>query len=282
MVEHHVARTGCTTLCYTGGVALNCVANAKLLAETPLERLYIPPAPGDYGQCIGNALYGYHLHEGYRDRTPLSDTYLGRSCSSERIESVLNQAPRDIAYRRLDAVERFVAEALADGAIVVHFHGGSEFGPRALGHRSILADPRQGETCDYVNESVKSRESYRPFAPTILRERYTEYFEGEPRIPSEYMLLAQTVKADKREEIPAVVHTNETARLQTVTPEQNPRFHAIISEFDQLTGTPVVLNTSFNLSGEPIVETPSDAISTLRRSGLDYLVLDQYLIEDDS
>lgn len=282
MVEHHVARSGCTTLCYAGGVALNCVANTKLLTETPLEQLHIPPAPGDYGQCIGNALYGYHLHQDNRDRTPLSDTYLGQPYSIERIESALERAPNDIAYRQVDAVDRFVAQALADGATVGHFNGGSEFGPRALGNRSILADPRQEEIRDYVNESVKFRESYRPFAPTILRERYTEYFEGEPRPPSQYMLLARTVHADKRAEIPAVVHANNTARLQTVTANQNPRFHAIISEFDRLTGTPVVLNTSFNLSGKPIVETPSDAISTFRRSGLDYLVIDQYLVEDDS
>ncbi len=281
MVEHHVERTGCTTLCYAGGVALNCVANTKLLTETPLERLHIPPAPGDYGQCIGNALYWYHIQEGNRDRTPLSDTYLGQSYSIERIESALNQAPNDIAYRRVDSVERFVAEALADGAIVGHFNGSGEFGPRALGNRSILADPRHEETRDYVNKSVKFRESYRPFAPAILRERYGEYFEGDPRSPSEYMLLARTVKADKRTEIPAVVHANETARLQTVTADKNPRFHAIISEFDQITGTPLVLNTSFNLSGEPIIETPSDAISTFRRSGLDYLVLDQYLVKED-
>lgn len=280
MVEHHVERTGCQTLCYAGGVALNCVANTKLLRETPLERLHIPPAPGDYGQCIGNALYGYHIYRGNRDRTKLKNTYLGRPYSDEEIEAALHQTSADIVSWQPESVERFVAEAIADGNIVGHFAGGSEFGPRALGNRSILGDPRQADTRDYVNDSVKFRESYRPFAPTVLRERYTEYFESKPRPSSKFMLLAQPVKAEKQDEIPAVVHANGTARLQTVSSDENPRFHAIISEFDRLTGTPLVLNTSFNLSGEPIVETPSDALSTFRRSGLDYLVLNEYVISD--
>ena len=279
MAGQYVERTGCQTLCYAGGVALNCVANAKILRETDVEHLFIPPAPGDYGQCLGNALYGYYNVLGNERDEGLTSVYLGRKYGDGAISSALEQYSDQVEFRRVKNVPELVASRLQDGKIVGHYHGRSEFGPRALGNRSILADPRNPETKSYVNESVKFREEYRPFAPSILREAYSDFFDDEWAPLCRYMLLAQPVKDERRRKIPATVHVNDTARLQTVSTADNPRFYAIIEAFANRTGIPVVLNTSFNLAGEPIVERPEDAIDTYLRSGMDILVLDNYVVE---
>lgn len=279
LVDHYAARTGHETLCFAGGVALNCVANERIRRETRIERIYVPPAPGDYGQPLGNALYGTYLVGNNERRVELSNAYFGRTYPDAAIKETL-EATDGVTYRVADDVQEFVASALANGDLVGHFHGRSEFGPRALGNRSIIADPRDEETKTYVNRNVKFRENFRPFAPTILREYYDEYFDAEWNPPCQFMILAQRVRPSKVDEIPAVVHVNGSSRVQTITREQNARYYDIIDEFYRRTGVPVVLNTSFNLAGEPIVETPQDAVSTFLRSGLDYLVLGDYVVRE--
>lgn len=282
IVDHYVARTGQRRLCYAGGVALNCVANQRLLEETAIEELFVPPAPGDFGQPLGNALYGYHDRLGHEQTATLTDAYLGRGYDDSAVEAALAAHDDEVTYHRSGDVPATVSEALIDGAIVGHFHGRSEFGPRALGNRSILADPRQASTRDRVNEQVKFREEYRPFAPTVLKDYHDAYFDADWNPPCQFMLLAQPPDPGHRTDIPAVVHENGTSRVQTVTRDQNPRYYDIIDAFRRRTGVPVVLNTSFNLSGDPIVETPTDAISTFRRSGLDTLVLGNYIVQEST
>lgn len=277
IIDYYSDVTDFDTLCYAGGVALNCVANERIRRETGIEQLFISPAPGDYGQPLGNAVYGYSHCEDCGRPAELSNAYFGRAYSRENITDTL--ANHDVDYWISDDVPEFVANALADSKLVGHFHGRSEFGPRALGNRSILADPREKETKSYVNKNIKFRENFRPFAPTILREHYDSYYDAEWDEPCQFMTLAQRVHDSKADDIPAVVHVNGTSRLQTVSREQNNRYYDIIDKFSQRTGVPVVLNTSFNLAGEPIVETPADALSTFLRSGLDYLVLGDCVVE---
>lgn len=281
LIDELVDATSLTTLCYAGGVALNCVANERLRQETPLERLFIPPAPGDYGQCLGNALYGWYCHLNKERGSPITTAYLGRSYGRSTITRALSEYKDEITVTTPRDIPTYVADRLTEGSIVGVFDGRSEFGPRALGNRSIIADPRDPKMKDRVNENIKFREEYRPFAPTVLREHYDEYFDSSWELPCEYMILAQPVEIESEERIPAVTHVNETARLQTVSQSDNELFYNIIDRFYQETGVPVVLNTSFNLSGEPIVEKPVDAIDTFLRSGLDTLVLGGNVVEKD-
>jgi carbamoyltransferase len=264
-------------LCMTGGVALNCVANAKILEHTDVRRIWVPPCASDTGAPLGSALWHYHQQLGHRRGFELTHPFYGQAYSDDHIRRALEAA--GLRYRRLPEGQllRRVARDLADGKVVGWFQGRFEMGPRALGNRSILADPRRAGMRDLLNAKVKRREWFRPFAPTVLLERSREYFELDQ--PDPFMTLAPRVRADKREVIPAAVHVDGTGRVQTVERSANPRYYGLIEEFGRLTGVPVLLNTSFN-SREPIVARPEEAIACYQRSGMDVLVLGDFYTTD--
>jgi len=268
--------TGLPRLCLAGGVGLNSVANGKILKESGFEELYVHPAAGDSGGAVGAALYAYHSLLGKPRGFVMEHAFWGRAYTETEVRSFLDG--EGIAYERLDRdrmLDRTV-EALLDGAVVGWFHERFEWGPRALGHRSILADPRRADMKDIVNTKIKFREPYRPFAPSVLNEHVHTYFDApgvERQYPARFMLLVVDVKPSKRDVIPAVTHVDGTGRLQTVVREGNATYYDLIQRFGDATGVPMVLNTSFNLRGEPIVNTPREAYSTFMRSGMDMLVL---------
>lgn len=259
--------------CLAGGVALNCDMNAKLLAEEFVEDLYIQPAAHDGGTAVG-AAFALHARLVGRPSFVMEHAYWGPEYPNDAIEAVLKEAK--VPYERCPAIEDEVAARLAQGQIVGWFQGRLEFGPRALGNRSILANPALAEMKDRINRDVKHREPWRPFAPAILEEYAAEYFEGAR--PSPFMLLTFTVKPAKRRDIEAAVHVDQTARVQTVSRKSNPRFYRLIERFGQLTGVPAVLNTSFNDKGEPLVADPRDAIRTFYGTGLDALAIGDFLL----
>ncbi|HAJ56502.1 MAG TPA: hypothetical protein DCL35_01895 [Candidatus Omnitrophica bacterium] len=274
-------KTGLKRLCFAGGVALNCVANREILDNTPFEEIFIHPAGGDSGGAMGAALYAYHCYLKQRRKFVLSHAYWGRQYAGPDIKRFLDE--NSIPYRYFkDESELFsnVVEALMSQKVVGWFQGRSEWGPRALGNRSILADPRRREMKDTVNIKIKFREPFRPFAPSVLEDKAAEYFElgkAGGQYPLRFMLY--TVPVNKKDLVPAVTHVDGTSRLQAVGPETNPRFYRLIERFYEKTGVPVLLNTSFNLRGEPIVETPQDAFNTYLKCGMDVLVLGDYLLE---
>jgi carbamoyltransferase len=275
--------TGLPKLCLAGGVALNSVANGRILRETPFEEVYIQPAAGDGGGSVGAALWAYHAVLGHPRGFVMEHAAWGEAHDGEATEGVLRE--HGVPYERLDDEARLVdrvAACLARGQVVGWSQGRFEWGPRALGHRSILADPRRADMKDIVNTKIKFREPFRPFAPSVLAERAEEYFElpAAPRhYPARFMLYVVDVKEGKRAVIPAVTHVDHTARLQLVRRDTNPRYYRLIEAFAQRTGVPVLLNTSFNLKGEPIVNTPAEALQTFRQSGIDVLVLGDCVIE---
>lgn len=275
-------RTGHEALCMAGGVALNSVANSRILRESGFKKLYIQPAAGDGGGALGAALWGYHQVLGGRERFRMDHCYWGQEHSDQAIADFLRSEGH--AYQELsdlEAVHSEVAERLACGQVVGWMQGRFEWGPRALGARSILADPRAAHMKDVVNARIKFREPFRPFAPSVLAERVEDYFDlpDAPGVdPARFMLMVVPVRPDRRDEIPAVTHVDGTARIQAVHREQSPEYHGVISSFCQLTGVPVVLNTSFNLRGEPIVNTPAEAYSTFARSDMDALVMGRFLV----
>jgi carbamoyltransferase len=264
--------TGSRNLCIAGGAGLNSVANKKILDNTPFENIFIQPASTDDGNAIGCALYGWHELAKGTARHPMRNAYLGTSYSGEKVQAALGA--HGIVRNELaeSALIEQVASALADGRIVGWFQGGSEIGPRALGHRSILGDPRRASMKDLINRKVKHRESFRPYAPSVMEEFASDYFDLD--CPSPYMLLVAKVKPGKAEEIPAAIHVDDTARVQTVNEADNGIWYRLLSEFHRLTGVPVLLNTSFNTRGMPIVEDPGDAIELFLNSEMDVLVLD--------
>ncbi|MFQ5923321.1 MAG: carbamoyltransferase [Anaerolineales bacterium] len=276
MARHAYERTGLKRLCMAGGVALNSVANGRILRETPFEEIFIQPAAGDSGGALGAALYVYHVLLGQPRRFVMEHAYWGADYGEDAIRSALEA--RGLHYTRVEddeGITDMAVEALLQRKVVGWFQGRFEWGPRALGNRSILADPRRPEMKDIVNRRIKFREPFRPFAPVILEERAEEYFdlhEAARHYPARYMLLVTEVAADKRESIPAVTHVNGSGRLQTIRRESNPRYYRIVEKFGEATGVPVLLNTSFNLRGEPIVTSPENAIDTFLNSGLDMLV----------
>jgi carbamoyltransferase len=272
------AATGARNLCIAGGVALNCVANGRIAREAGFENVWIQPAAGDDGIAIGCAYYG-HLAIQKKPRSFLmTHAYLGAAYSEEEVAAACEQPLVRLATRRTPSRDicADTASLLAQGRVVGWFQGRSEFGPRALGNRSILADPRHAETKAILNGRVKHRQAFRPFAPIVLAERAGEIFEGDG--PSPYMLLAKRVRREWKDRIPAVVHVDGTARVQTVDAEANAVLYRLLKAFDALTGVPVLLNTSFNVKGEPIVETPQDAMACFLETGIDYLVLHDTLI----
>ena len=275
--------TGLKQLCMAGGVALNSVANGKILRDTPFESLYVQPAAGDGGGAIGAALYGYHAVLGKPRRFVMEHGYWGQEQSSGEIQSFLEQ--NGIPYRSIENEEKLIAytvDRLQEGKVIGWSQGRFEWGPRALGNRSILADARRADMKDIVNTKIKFREPFRPFAPSVLADRTEEFFalpNAEKHFPARFMLYVVDVKEDKREIIPAITHVDGTGRLQTVHKETNLRYYRLIDTFGQATGVPVILNTSFNLRGEPIVNSPQEAFRTFSESGMDVLVLNQYVIE---
>ena len=281
-------RTGLKRLCMAGGVAYNSVANGRILRETPFEELFIQPAAGDSGGAVGAALYAYHALLGQPRVFTMEHAYWGQSYGASEIHAALDE--RGIDYEYVEDEERLVdviAEELAGGRVIGWHQGRFEWGPRALGNRSIIADPRRAEMKDIVNTKIKFREPFRPFAPSILADYADSYFDlrngrqAWPKDPAKFMLVVLPVAEDKRAAIPAVTHAGGTGRLQTVTPQTNPRYYKLIERFGQATGVPVILNTSFNLRGEPIVASPQNALSTFYNSGIDTLVLGDFVVRKD-
>ena len=264
---------GTKNLCIAGGVGLNGLGNYRILKETPIENVWVQPACSDVGLSFGLALWAaYQLvaEEDVFERCSvrMPHAYCGSPYSETEVESVLQEYGVD--SRKVEPKE--IAELLAEGKIVAVFEGGSEFGPRALGHRSILADPRDPNMKDLLNSSVKFREAYRPYAPVILREKVSEYFDLNCDSP--FMLMVADVRKDKYDVIPSVNHLDGTARVQTVTQEDNGNYYEILKNFDDITGVPVLLNTSFNVNREPIVETPEDALICAFGTSIDYLLME--------
>jgi len=274
ILNHLQKRTGLENICIAGGVAQNSVANGKILERTTFKNVYIPSAGHDAGTALGSALWLYnHILE--NGRIPaIYDAYTGAKASNEEIESFLKE--ESIDYKRLeenDLIET-VSDALIDGKVIGWFQGRAEFGPRALGHRSIIVDPRRTDAKELLNSKIKRRESFRPFAPSILEEYVSEYFEKVDKVP--FMEKVYPIKKEKHSEIPAVTHVDGTGRLQSVA--KGDRYYDLIEKFRQKTGTPILLNTSFN-ENEPIVNTPKEALACYLRTDMDMLVLENCIIK---
>jgi carbamoyltransferase len=289
MLEFLHRETGCKNVCLAGGVALNSVANYKLLKRGPFDDVYIHPAPGDDGGSVGAAYWAYnHLLD--QPRGPaLEHAYLGSEHSDEAIQAFLDK--HDIAYEKIEDDEEFfdfVAQSLADHKVCGWFRGRFEWGPRALGSRSIIADPRSAEMKELLNSKIKFREAFRPFAPSVIEEAAPDFFDFDAptdatrQFPARFMLYVTPVREDKREVLPAITHEDGSGRLQTVVKETNPAYHRMIERFGEITGVPVVMNTSFNLKGEPIVEDPSHAFNTFSLSGMDLLFMNNYVVRADA
>jgi carbamoyltransferase len=268
--------TGADNLCIGGGVGLNCVGNGKLLKSGMFKDIYVQAAPGESGTSIGGALYYYYqMRNNPRDRIyHLATPFLGPEFSNEECRRAIDKHGLKATLSADICAE--AAKLLSQNKIIGWFQGRMEFGPRALGNRSILADPRGKDTKDILNKRVKHREPFRPFAPAVLIEDCSRYFDYA--YPSSFMSFVYNVREDKRGEVPAITHVDGTGRVQTVSEKDNPRFYRLIREFKQLTGVSLVLNTSFNVRGEPIVCTPEDAISCFLHTDMDYLILGDHLI----
>jgi carbamoyltransferase len=280
MLKKLAERTGLKAVCLAGGVAFNCVANGKIFDATPFKQVYVHPAAGDAGLAVGAAFYVWHQILGQPRSFVMDHAYWGPGYSRDEIRQAIasngiSQKGYCIAELPEEELLKRTAASIADGKIVGWFQGRAEWGPRALGNRSIVADPRRPEMKETLNRRIKHREIFRPFAPSILAEATSEYFEKSH--PSPFMTLAYSVRQEKRDKIPAPTHVDGTGRLQTVTREANPRYHALISAFRGLTGVPVVLNTSFN-DNEPIVCRPEEALDCFLRTQMDALVLGEFLI----
>ena len=274
MAAHLHRQTGLKNVCLAGGVGLNCVANWRILQESGFKSIFIQPAAGDSGGALGTAFYIYNSVLDNRRTFRMEHGCWGPSFTDTEIEAALKQA--GATYAIVDDEDELLeqtARMIAEGKVVGWFQGRLEFGPRALGSRSLLADPRDPKMKDVINAKVKFREAFRPFAPSVLKEHAHEYFEVPPGMDLPYMLLVPKVRRDKRSVIPAVTHEDGTGRVQTVTEEQNGRYYRLIRVFERLTGVPVVINTSFNIRGEPIVCTPHDAYNTFVNTGIDALVM---------
>jgi carbamoyltransferase len=285
MANQAYQETGLKNLCMAGGVALNSVANGKIMKQTAFEQIYIQPSAGDGGGALGAALFAYHMVLGKPRKFVMEHAYWGEKHGDGEIDTFLkeNAIPHDRIENEERLIER-VADQLSGGKVVGWYQGRFEWGPRALGNRSILADPRRTDMKDIVNTKIKFREPFRPFAPSVLVEETGNYFslpEASDQYPARFMLYVVDVNEDKHDVIPAITHVDGTGRLQTVQKEINPRYYKLIETFGQSTGVPVVLNTSFNLKGEPIVNTPEEAFSSFQKSGMDVLVLGDYVVEKE-
>ena len=283
MANYAYERTGLKKLCMAGGVALNSVANGRILRETPFEDVYIQPAAGDSGGALGAALYVYHVLLGKPRKFVMEHAYWGQAYSPDEVKGAIEATGR--SYERIEDPERR-AEMMVDdmlvGKVIGLFQDRFEWGPRALGNRSILADPRGAEMKNIVNARIKFREPFRPFAPVILEERASEYYadveDPARNFPLRYMLMVCHTKNGSGDKIQAVTHEGGTGRVQTVRRETNQLYYRAIELFGQATGVPVLLNTSFNLRGEPIVTTPANALNTFGKSDIDTLYAGDYVV----
>ncbi len=274
--------TGLKHACMAGGVALNSKANGRLLNETPFDNIFIQPAAGDSGGALGAALYVYHVLLGQPRQFVQEHAYYGAAYSQAEIEQAIKET--SYVYEQVDdeskLTEKVVVDILA-GKVISWFQGKFEWGPRALGSRSIIADPRRAEMKDIVNTKIKFREPFRPFAPVIIEEAVPQYFDmacTEDNYLARFMLTVERFKEEAGQQVPAVNHLG-TGRLQSVRREWNPRYYDLIDTFGQATGVPILINTSFNLRGEPIVNTPANALKTFGNSGIDTLVMDNYIVK---
>jgi carbamoyltransferase len=277
MAEDLYKRTGLKNLCITGGVAQNSVANGKLLANTSFEKLFVPPAGHDAGTSVGSALYYLHQEQGLPRAEFKHQPYTGAQFSNEEIGSFLRDKQGNITFVEDDTeLIKNVAQLLHEGNVIGWFQGRAEFGPRALGNRSIIVDPSRSDAKDLLNSKIKRRESFRPFAPSILKDATAEYFEVVDDVP--FMEKVYKIRKEKHDVIPAVTHVDGTGRLQTVEQRDNPRYYNLIKTFSTLSGIPILLNTSFN-ENEPIVNTPAHAYDCFARTEMDVLVLGNYIIK---
>ncbi|MFY7880105.1 MAG: carbamoyltransferase [Lacibacter sp.] len=276
MLSHLHSIAKCDSLVVGGGFFMNSVFNGRIANLTPFKNIYIPYAPTDAGNSIGAAFYVAHQIKNEPRVVCDNPSSIGPVFSDEQIEEVLNR--RKISYKKESNMARAVAEILSQGKVVAFFNGRMEFGDRALGCRSILGDPRNPEMKDIINGLIKYREAYRPFAPSILAEKVHDYFLVEDGFTCNYMEKVVLFKDEKKKDVPAVVHFDGSGRVQTVSKETNPDYHMVISEFERITGVPIVLNTSFNINGEPIALTPDDALNTFFNSGIEHLFLSGYHI----
>ncbi len=276
MARHLYQETRLPDICLAGGVALNSVANGRLLRESPFENVFIQPAAGDAGGAIGAAFFTYNSLLKNPQRFGMEHANWGPEFDHDEIQLFLrNEGISFIDYSDEQLIEK-VAELIAADKIIGWFQGRMEFGPRALGNRSILANPRNPAMKDILNNKIKFREDFRPFAPVVLEEDAADYFEIDR--PSPFMLLVAQVKDEKRAEIPAVTHINGSARIQTINQQQNPFLYKLLQAFKKITGCPVLVNTSFNVRGEPIVCTPREAFQCYQNTGMDYLVMGNCII----
>lgn len=275
LCKYYIENSQFDKLSLAGGVAMNCKTNREVMNLDCIEDLFIQPAANDSGICLGAALEGHKRHVGLNPDPEFSHVYFGPKYDNDRIKSSLEGYK--LEYQTPDDICRRTAELLADGNLVGWFQGRMEFGARALGNRSILADPRTEESLNRVNKNVKNREPWRPFAPSLKYEARDEYLVGGDESP--YMILLDTVQTEKRDQIPAVTHVDGTTRPQTVRKQDNKKYYRLIEEFESITGVPVLLNTSFNVSGEPIVESPAQAIQDFYSTGLDALAIGDHLLQ---
>lgn len=282
MLHNLHEKYACPNLCMAGGVALNSVANGKILKKTPFKKLFIQPAAGDGGTSVGAAAYVYHSLFGNKRAFVMKHAYLGPSYSNEVIKKYVDHM--GIKYTEFVTEKELIqttADLLWKNNVVGWFQGCMEFGPRALGARSILSNPCNPGMKDILNLKVKHREKFRPFAPVICLEDVHDYFEADKDVPlaADYMLMVYPIKEKKRVLIPAVTHVDGSGRLQVIRKEQNPRYYTLIKEFGKRSKVPILINTSFNIRGEPIVCTPQDAYKCMMGTGIDYLVMGKYLIK---
>ena len=283
MARHAQAATGSKNLVIAGGVALNSVANGRIIKETAFDNVYIQPAAGDSGGALGAALYAYHVLLNNPREFVMEHAYWGQEYPEAEMKSAIEA--RGFPYEYIDDDEMLldqVVDRLTQSKVVSWYRGRFEWGPRALGHRSILADPRSIEMKEVVNTKIKFREPFRPFAPVVLEERAQEYFEipsPEKYYPARFMLLVAPIPEAKRADIQAVCHVGGTGRLQTIRRDWNPAYYRVVEKFGEATGVPVLLNTSYNLRGEPIVTTPQNALNTFAKSDIDALVMGQFLVK---
>jgi carbamoyltransferase len=277
IVNRAIEISGSTNVSIAGGCALNCVANGKIKENTKATNLYIQPAANDAGTAIGAALYKANEEGEELSREFFDITYFGPEFSNEEIEAILKE--KGVEYTYVEDPSKEAAKLLNDKKVIGWFQGRMEFGPRALGNRSILGNPKYLEIKDHINANVKHREAFRPFAPSVLAEYSDELFILDQDSP--FMLIACNVKPDQKERLRSVMHVDESARIQLVTKDRNERYYNLIKEFNDLSGIPVVLNTSFNDKGEPIVCTPYDALKTLSTTNLDALVIGNFLVKNN-
>jgi carbamoyltransferase len=287
LLNHVYKKTKTPILCLAGGCAMNSVANGKIFDKTPFKEVYIQPAAGDAGGALGVAFYLWHQILGHERNFGMNTAYWGPEFSEVEVKAKIEENRKELEkivcnIARIEDQKELckrTAKEISDGKVVGWFQGRMEWGPRALGNRSIVVDPRRAEMKDVLNARIKRREPFRPFAPSILLEKTGEYFEKD--YPDPFMIKVYPIRPEKRAVIPAVTHVDGTGRLQTVRKEDNPLYWQLIKEFENLTGVPVVLNTSFN-ENEPIVCTPQEALDCFLRTKMDVLVLGNYFLKREA